>query len=323
MRLISQLMHSKNNVTMPDRFPYPFDRAQQEKPPTPEEYHGVLETAVLDGLIPKDYADSIRDRSPKWGVEHIKQIKERERLFAKMSSNETYGLTEDHLFELRQRDPNYALRHLEYLQKREALIVQLQGQDLLDDDTTISIRKLEDPWYACKQLAELGNREIVDKTLPLLRPAEKLIERFNLPPEGESITKHVVESLKQQGLYRVGLKVRVIARERLQKAISSGTDRDHTSLVTVHHGGDDGEELAMKENGLDAMRDLGQVTYVSELDTWSDDRKKHGDMVILVYAPEALKPIQPSESKSNSSSNGFHMFLDKRLVQRSLLAVFS
>lgn len=308
---------------MPDRFPSPFDRHPQERIPTPEEYHAELDSAVSTGLIPKDYADSIRDRYPKWGVEHLKQLRERERLLSEMSGNEAYGLTEDHLFELRQRDPNYALRHLEYLKKRELMITELQKQGLVDENIVASIRKLEDPWYACKQLSDIKNREVVEKTMPLLRAAEKPIERFNLPAEGESITTHMVESLKKAGLYRAGLKVRVIARERLQKALASGTDRDHTSLVTIHHGGDDGEELAMKENNLDAMRDLEQVTYVSEFDTWSADRKRHGDMVVLVYAPEALKSIQPSQNKTNSFSNGFHMFLDKRLIQPSLLAVFS
>lgn len=308
---------------MPEKFTNPFERQQQEKPPTREEYHYVLDAAVSDGLIPKDYACSIHDRYPKWGIEHIKQIRERERLLSQMTSNESYGLTEDHLFELRSRDPDYALRNLESLQKREVLIAQLQGQGLLDDDAISSIRKLEDPWYACKQLADIGNREVVEKTLPLLRPAEKLVERFTLPAEGESITAHMVESLKKAGIYRTGLKIRVIARERLQKALASGTDRDYTSLVTIHHGGDDGEELAMKENNLDAMRDLEQVTYVSAIDTWSADRKRHGDMVVLVYAPEALKAIQPSQNKTGSFSNGFHMFLDKRLIKPSLLAVFS
>jgi hypothetical protein len=339
-----------------------FEKAQ-EKPATPEEYRIVLDGAVANGLIPQDYADTIRNRYPAWGIKHLEQIRDRERLLADMVSNEVYGLTEDRLFELRQRDPDYAVRHLEqirdrerlladmvsnevygltedrlfelrqrnpdyavrhleYLKQREVLIDNLQKRNLLDANIISSVRNLEDPWYACKQLTELGNREVVDKILPLLR-GEKPVARFDLPAVGDSIKTHIVESLKSAGIYRPGLKVRFISRERLQKALSTGTDRDHSSLVTIHHGGDDGEELAMKENGLDAKMDLGQVTYVSELDTtWSADAKRHGDLVVLVYAPEALKAIQPSQNKTNSFANGFHMFVDKRLIQPSLLAVF-
>jgi len=61
-----------------------------------------------------------------------------------------------------------------------------------------------------------------------------------------------------------------------------------------------------------------------DLDIWKQDRKMSGDknMAILIYAPEAIKSIQPSKNKTNSFSNGFHMFLDKRLIHPSLLAVF-
>lgn len=300
----------------------PFEQNLGELP-TPEKYRSALNDAVTEGIITQAYADTIQDKFAGYGIEHLKQIRGREKLLLEMGTDNAYGLTEDRLFELRQRDPNYTVRHLEHLKRRETLIAQLQQRDLLNGEIIALMRNLEDPWYACKQLTELGNREIVDKTLPSLRSAEKPVEKFGLPAEGEPLTTYMIESLKSAGVWRPSLKVRVISRERLEKALASGTDRDGTSLTTIHHGGDDGEELAMKQNDLDASRDLGQTTYVSELDTWSADRKRHGDLVVLVYAPEALKSIQPTENKTGSFSNGFHMFTDRRLIKPSLLAVFS
>ena len=302
----------------------PFSRGSQNQRITPKQYSGQLETAVSEGLVSREYADEIKGRFPEWGVEHIKQIRERENKIKEMSENPQYGLDEAILFDLRQRDPSYCLRHLEYLKQREELVSQLTAIGLLDETQSAKIRSISDPWYAVKKLNEIKNQKLIDAVRPMLRPKEQPIIDFSLPQEGESLTQHIVDSLQQAGLYRKGLKIRVINRERVQHAFSTGTDRDDTSLTTIHHGGDDGEELAMKENGLDATRDVDQVSYLSDFDGWAQDRKMSQDrnMAILIYAPEAIKPIQPSKNKTGSTSNGFHMFLDKRLIHPSLLAVF-
>lgn len=299
----------------------PFSGGSETPHITPEQYHGQLESAVSEGIISSEYANKIRDRFPKWGLEHIRQIRERESRFKELSSNLVYGLDEATLFDLRQRDPSYCLRHLEYLKQREELIGQLLNNGLLDEPQIADIRGISDPWYAVRKLNEIKNQELIDNIRPMLRPEGLPIQDFFLPQEGESLTEHIISSLQQAGLYRKGLKIRVISKKRIQHAFATGTDRDHTSLTTIHHNGDDGEELAMKENGLDASRDCDQVSYLSDFDLWSYDRKMTGDtnMAILVYAPEAVKPIQPSDRQSN---NGFHMFLDRRLIYPSLLAVF-
>ena len=302
----------------------PFSRGSQTPRTTPEQYHGQLESAVSEGIVSREYADEIKGRFPEWGVEHIRQIRERENKFKEMSSNPEYVLDEATLFDLRQRDPSYCLRHLEYLKQREELIGQLISSQLLEEAQIAEIRGIGDPWYAVKKLNEIKNQKLIDNIRPMLRPEGLPIQDFSLPQEGESLTEHIISSLQQAGLYRKGLKIRVISKERVQNAFATGTDRDHTSLTTIHHGGDDGEELAMKENGLDASRDCDQVSYLSDFDQWAKDRKMTGDrnMAILVYAPDAIKPIQPSRNKTDSTSNGFHMFLDKRLIHSSLLAVF-
>lgn len=319
--MIDKLQFNKGLGGLEDN---PFSRGSQTPRTTPEQYHGQLESAVSEGIISQEYADEIRGRFPEWGVEHIRQIKEREGKIKEMLSNPNYGLDEAVLFDLRQRDPSYCLRHLEYLKQREELIGQLLNNGLLDETQIAEIRGVSDPWYAVKKLNEIKNQTLIDTVRPMLRPEGLPIQDFSLPQEGESLTEHIISSLQQAGLYRKGLKIRVISKERVQHAFATGTDRDHTSLTTIHHGGDDGEELAMKENGLDASRDCDQVSYLSDFDQWSKDRKMTGDrnMAILVYAPEAVKPIQPSKNRTGSTSNGFHMFLDRRLIHPSLLAVF-
>ena len=241
----------------------PFSRGSQNQHTTPEQYHSQLETAVLEGLVSREYADKIKENFPEWGVKHIKQIRERENKINEMSENPQYGLDEAVLFDLRQRDPSYCLRHLEYLKQREELVSQLTTGGLLDETQSTEIRDISDPWYAIKKLNEIKNQKLMDAVRPMLRLEGQPIRDFLLPQEGESLTQHIIDTLQQAGLYRKGLKIRIINRERVQHAFSTGTDRDHTSLTTIHHGGDDGEELAMKENGLDATRDCDQVSYLS------------------------------------------------------------
>lgn len=104
-----------------------------------------------------------------------------------------------------------------------------------------------------------------------------------------------------------------------------GTDRDSSSQLD-YHGGDDGERLAMIENGLNPSADGSLVTYVADLNL-DDDRPwpKPNDpsFAALIYAPDAVEYIRPSSNRSNSYSNGFAMFKDRRLIQQSLIAVLS
>lgn len=158
-----------------------------------------------------------------------------------------------------------------------------------------------------------------------LRPEGKAVTILQLPPPGTDLVSFLRDELPLLGYDQTKLMKRVIAKDRLRKAIKMGTDRDGASILD-YHGGDDGERLAMIEHGLDPDLDAGLVTYVSKLDLGSDKqwiRPNIPSFAALIYAPDAIQHIKPSRNRSNSFSNGFAMFTDARLVEPSLLAVLT
>lgn len=158
-----------------------------------------------------------------------------------------------------------------------------------------------------------------------LRPEGQIPAVIEMPPPGEDLLPFLQQQLHVLGYKQTRLIRRVVSKDMLQKAIMSGTDRDSSSQLD-YHGGDDGERLAMIENGLNPLADRGLVTYVANLDLNSKRpwvRPNDPSFAVLIYAPDAIQYIQPSSNRTGSFSNGFAMFKDRRLVQPSLLAVLS
>lgn len=136
-----------------------------------------------------------------------------------------------------------------------------------------------------------------------------------LPENIEGQYEYIINQLKDGGLYREGLKQRVISNQFKQRAIMTGNDRSFSSEIR-YNGGYDGEELAMKEQSVN----ITDTTYVSDFSKASCRVNKGS--VILIYYGEALVPLQSSQNQSGSYSNGFSMFIHPRLKQKSLIAVF-
>lgn len=158
--------------------------------------------------------------------------------------------------------------------------------------------------------------------LTKLRPSSTPPLQGELPRQGEAVFPLVESLLSRMGWIREGLKSRWISASRISLAFTTGTDRSKNSMLSAH-AEYDGEYLSMSEHGLVLEEDRDLVTYVSSLGILTDyTMGAASDRGLLIYAPEALKSIPPSKSKSGSSSNGFHMFLDRRLIEPSLLAVF-
>lgn len=89
-----------------------------------------------------------------------------------------------------------------------------------------------------------------------------------------------------------------------------GTDRSNGMSLTTHHDGDDGEWLAMIEHGV-RTHETGRTTYVSNF----TERDLH-DLVrgpfgaaLAIYDARGLMSCQPSHNKTNSFSNGHHLFV--------------
>lgn len=155
----------------------------------------------------------------------------------------------------------------------------------------------------------------VEDLLKIMRPDSMGPVIGKLPDNFDEQYDYIVEQLKKCGLYREGLKQRIISAEFKQKAITTGNDRGYGSGVK-HNGGVDGEVLAMKEQDVD----ISDTTYVSDFSKGSC--RVYKGAVILIYYGEALAPLQPSSNQSNTYSNGFSMFIHPRLKQKSLVAVF-
>lgn len=158
-----------------------------------------------------------------------------------------------------------------------------------------------------------------------LRPEGTAPAIIELPHQGEDMIPLLRDRLQALGYNGTRVIRRVVTSDRLKKAIMTGTDRDSSSQLD-YHGGDDGEKLAMIENGLNPLADGGVVTYVADLDleggkVWT--RPVDSSFSVLIYAPDAIQYIRPSSNRTGSFSNGFAMFLDRRLIQPSLLAVLS
>ena len=114
---------------------------------------------------------------------------------------------------------------------------------------------------------------------------------------------------------RLALFKRHISRSRLHLAKQTGSDRDNTSELNYHDGFN--EAQAVKEY---AITDPSDITYVSAITPDDLDLHVEDDTALLVYAIEGLQPLNTYKNNRHGSI-GLAAFVDKRLKQRSLLAV--
>lgn len=164
------------------------------------------------------------------------------------------------------------------------------------------------------------NPDDIETALGLLRregSTPAFFELTTIPPEMNLV--EVLRSwLQDQGYDYTDLKVRHILYNRLNLAMTTGTDRDFFS--TIYNPSR--TYVAMQEIGLNPTTVANLVTYVIDLNLESDEAWFNSDNPLtrywahLVYAPHALREIP-------NSIFGLHVFTDTRLIEPSLLAVFS
>lgn len=138
-------------------------------------------------------------------------------------------------------------------------------------------------------------------------------------PNGETDYKYIITKLAEAGITpEAPLMKRVFDATRVSLMLGTGTDRQNGMSLTVHHSGDDGEWLAMKEHGL-GIQETGRTTYVSDFNE-RDTRDLTKEGSVAIYDSRGLMSCQPSLNKTNSFSNGYHLFLVP--PRHALLAVF-
>jgi hypothetical protein len=186
----------------------------------------------------------------------------------------------------------------------------LRKRGLINEDQTKSYLEME-PQQALKALEKLF--------LEHSKLRERAIISERLPVPGERLDTFIKERMQAAGYNIDNLKVRFLERsEYANQAAFSGNDRTSPFISTYyHHGGHDGEELAMIRSGVTNATD---TTYTGDLKYWHN-QARNPNYAVLVYAADALEPIGPA---GYPKSNGFHTFLfDYYQIKRdSLLAIF-
>jgi hypothetical protein len=116
---------------------------------------------------------------------------------------------------------------------------------------------------------------------------------------------------------RPALFMRFINAERLDVAVKTGTDRDESSRLDYHDGSN--EAQAIREY---AIHDVNDFTYTTTI--YPDDQPLQisEGQALLVYAVEAMQPLSLYKGNSHGSI-GLTAFVDKRLKEKSLLAVIT
>jgi hypothetical protein len=114
---------------------------------------------------------------------------------------------------------------------------------------------------------------------------------------------------------RPALFMRFINAERLDVAVKTGTDRDERSRLDYHGGSN--EARAMQEY---AIHDATDFTYMTDIHPDNKPIAIYKGQALLVYAVEALQPISLYKGDRHGSI-GLAAFVDKRLKEKSLLAV--
>lgn len=151
-----------------------------------------------------------------------------------------------------------------------------------------------------------------------LRPEGSSVPRYRLPSAGEELGDYIRQTLEKKGISPEGLKVRYLWKpERVGTAVMTGCDRDFGSMSHAnHHGGYDGEELAMIRHGITTAAD---TTYLGDLKNWNS-KDPQERFAVLVYSPDAVEGIGPL---GYMKSNGFYAFhFGGEVKRRSLLTVF-
>lgn len=130
-------------------------------------------------------------------------------------------------------------------------------------------------------------------------------------PNGPTNYEYIATKLKEAGIdTSIAMEKRVFSSERVTNVIYQGTDRSNGLSLLNHHGGDDGEWLAMIEYGL-KLHETGRTTYSSRF-SQNDKHELAGRVpgyALALYDARALIDCQPSHNKSNSNSNGHKLFV--------------
>ncbi len=130
-----------------------------------------------------------------------------------------------------------------------------------------------------------------------------------------AIFENLVAAGSQERTY---LMHRVIAAERLPEALETGTDRNADSEVDSYGTGY--ERQALAEYGLHDFT-ATDVTYAMPMSAASEEIQCQPGQAMLVYATEALQPIDTMRWESAASKPiGVCAFIDPRLRQAALLA---
>ena len=265
-------------------------------------------------LTPYDQA-LLKGEPPGWVAGQMEIISQRNKLIEELQAI----LPSDRIAEFQNAYPCYALGQLQLWKIREDLVTTLLNTGVLEDNSAGEYRDAASSLYSqIVQLRCLVNQEMFDGMQGLLRPNSTQIPEILVPRDTSDLTEFITASLHERGLYRERLKFRYADRSRLQTVRATGSDRDYSSKTDHHHGGQDGEHRAMFENGLHPQYDQGLVTYQDFLHsfyTGASVQKFMEQKVILIYAPEATTPI-------GGQSNGFHMFVDQRVIRRSCVTIF-
>jgi hypothetical protein len=161
----------------------------------------------------------------------------------------------------------------------------------------------------------------LDQVTPQLRHEGTLPLLVSLPNNEVNLLPFIKASLVKIDSTLIRFFYREIRKSSLPLALTTGTDRNRFSYIDFA-GGENGERLAMIENGLDPKTDCNLVTYAYDSALTRKVGPLFADHCLLIYPPQTLKFISSRRSVSGDYCNGFAMFVDPRIINRSLRAVF-
>ena len=195
--------------------------------------------------------------------------------------------------------------------KRDWLSKLYKQRGWIDSETATRLKDIDGD-------SALSTLEAVCLDKSTLRPEGSSVPRYRLPSAGEELGDYIRQTLEGNGINPEGLKVRYLWKpERVGTAVMTGCDRDFGSISHAnHHGGYDGEELAMIRHGITTAAD---TAYLGDLKNWNS-KDPQERFAVLVYSPDAVEGIGPL---GYMKSNGFHAFnFGGEVKRRSLLTVF-
>lgn len=207
----------------------------------------------------------------------------------------------------------------------KGLVKDLESPQAAKKDWLIRVFKKK-KWIDDVKVAELQNSDVSEslnilqdicRQRALLRIADQPFN-VDLPDVGSELGDFIHDKVQSRGIDPQKCKVRYIDNTKyLSTALATGNDRSSSSIADYfHHGGRDGEEIAMIRSGI---TDATDTTYVSNLISWRS-APKSPNCAVLVYSGDVLEGIGPA---GYMKSNGFHAFyFGGDIKRRSLLGIF-